>query len=290
MEVKEINMWDKLLTCYPNALHFKNDFFIFDINAVPFIPCFPFKINSYGFCLCLQGTMHSSIDLMPIELNEGKIVVNVPGQIISHRQASDDFKGTCVFMTKHFVDGLGLPYNFDVDRKVRENPVLDMKPGEYQAILTYCAMVKGLLEKERLYQAETLKHLTCAYTYGLGSYLYQIDATRNLTNDELLLKRFFAELRTHYTTERKVQFYATRLNITASYLSHVVKKISGTAASDWIDRFVLLEAKALLKSSNMTIQQISYELNFPSQSFFGKYFKRVTGYSPKEYRDSSLVE
>ncbi|MDR1180556.1 MAG: helix-turn-helix domain-containing protein, partial [Bacteroidales bacterium] len=58
--------------------------------------------------------------------------------------------------------------------------------------------------------------------------------------------------------------------------------------SDWIDNFVILEAKALLKSTNMTIQQISDELNFPSQSFFGKSFKRIVGMSPKMYRDFDL--
>jgi AraC-like DNA-binding protein len=64
----------------------------------------------------------------------------------------------------------------------------------------------------------------------------------------------------------------------------VIKEASGTTANDWIDRYVVLEAKALLKSTGMTIQQISEELNFSSQSFFGKYFKRRTGMSPSEYK------
>ncbi len=69
-------------------------------------------------------------------------------------------------------------------------------------------------------------------------------------------------------------------------MSTIIKQTSGKTAGDWIDDYILLEAKALLKSTNMTIQQISDELNFPSQSFFGKYFKRLTGVSPKEYRKS----
>jgi AraC-like DNA-binding protein len=64
----------------------------------------------------------------------------------------------------------------------------------------------------------------------------------------------------------------------------MVKSATGKFAIEWIDDYVMLEAKALLKSTNMTIQQISDELNFPSQSFFGKYFKRREGVSPKEYR------
>lgn len=67
----------------------------------------------------------------------------------------------------------------------------------------------------------------------------------------------------------------------------VVREVSGKTASEWIDNFVLLEAKVLLRSTHMTIQQISDELHFPSQSFFGKYFKRLAGVSPKEYRDRS---
>jgi len=67
-------------------------------------------------------------------------------------------------------------------------------------------------------------------------------------------------------------------------MSRTLRETSGKSANDLIYEHVTLEAKALLKSTSMTIQQISDELNFPSQSFFGKYFKRVTGMSPKEYK------
>jgi AraC-type DNA-binding domain-containing proteins len=66
----------------------------------------------------------------------------------------------------------------------------------------------------------------------------------------------------------------------------VIKEAGGKSAGEWIDERVILEVKALLKSTNMTIQQISDELNFPTQSSFGKYFKRLTGISPKEYRNN----
>ena len=76
------------------------------------------------------------------------------------------------------------------------------------------------------------------------------------------------------------------LRCVPGYLSTVVRTCTGRTASEWIERHVAQEAKALLKSTNMTVQQISNELNFPSQSFFGKFFKRLTGLSPKEYRRS----
>jgi len=88
----------------------------------------------------------------------------------------------------------------------------------------------------------------------------------------------------HYKEHRGLEFYADKLFITPKHLSKVVKTTSGKPANEWIDEYVVLEAKALLKSTNMTVEQISNELNFPSQSFFGKYFKRVTGMSPREYK------
>lgn len=79
-------------------------------------------------------------------------------------------------------------------------------------------------------------------------------------------------------------FYADQLHITPKYLSSVIKEVSGRSAVEWIDRYVILEAKALLRYSGLSIQEIAYELNFSTQSFFGKYFKHHTGMSPSEYK------
>ena len=81
-----------------------------------------------------------------------------------------------------------------------------------------------------------------------------------------------------------MEFYAYQLCITPKHLSKVIKQTTHKNANDWIDEHVILEAKALLKSTNMTTQQISEELNFSDQLFFGKYFRRHTGMSPKEYK------
>lgn len=88
------------------------------------------------------------------------------------------------------------------------------------------------------------------------------------------------------TTSRKgvLPFMQDKLCVTAKYLSLISKEVSGQPAGNWIDEYVILEAKTLLKSSQMSIQEIADSLNFANQSFFGKYFKHHTGISPKEYR------
>ena len=93
-------------------------------------------------------------------------------------------------------------------------------------------------------------------------------------------------VREHCHKEHNLNFYADKLHIIPKHLSKVIKGNSNMSASAWIDNSVVLEAKAMLKSTNMTIQQISDKLNFATQSFFGRFFKRVTGILPKEYRES----
>ena len=108
------------------------------------------------------------------------------------------------------------------------------------------------------------------------------DTVSNRTDE--LFNSFLDLLREKCSTERSVEFYASKMGITPKYLSLILKKKSGRNASKLIDEAVVYEAKRLLKYSGMSIQEISTKLNFSSQSFFGKYFKHLTGMSPSEYK------
>lgn len=101
---------------------------------------------------------------------------------------------------------------------------------------------------------------------------------------ERYFERFMQILSRNYIQERSVGFYAEQMNLTPKYLTTVIRKASGRTATDWINSFVILEAKNLLKYSALSIQEIAYRLNFPNQSFFGKYFKNHTGLTPSAYR------
>jgi AraC-like DNA-binding protein len=131
---------------------------------------------------------------------------------------------------------------------------------------------------------EVARYLTLAFFYGAGAYLHKVEDNREKTHYEAVLEKYLKVVQDNYKEQRGLEFYADKLCVTSKHLSKVIKETSGKPANDWIDELVALEAKALLKSTNMTIQQISDELNFPSQSFFGKYFKRVAGVSPSEYK------
>ena len=99
-------------------------------------------------------------------------------------------------------------------------------------------------------------------------------------------ERLIKLLTEHYREERSVEFYAEKMHISSKHFSRVIRNFTGKSVHQWIDEFVALEIKNLLKYSTMSVQQISNELNFPNPSFMGQYFKRITGLTPGEYRKS----
>lgn len=86
-------------------------------------------------------------------------------------------------------------------------------------------------------------------------------------------------------TQRQLDYYANRMNLTQRYLGTVIKQVSDVTAKEWIDRSTILRIKVMLRHSDQLITKISDQFGFPNDSFFSKYFKRMTGLTPKEYRN-----
>ena len=106
------------------------------------------------------------------------------------------------------------------------------------------------------------------------------------TRQTELVHRFVALVHEHSSQQREVSFYADKLCISTRYLSTIVRNIAHSSAKEFIDRSVLLEIKMLLQSTDLSVQEIAYRLHFPDQSYLGRYFKKHTGESPTEYRNT----
>ena len=110
------------------------------------------------------------------------------------------------------------------------------------------------------------------------------ELNRPLNRKEQIFHDFLTLLEEYYTQERSISFYADRMCLTPKYLSTIVKEVSGKHGMQWIDEYVVLEAKALLRDGSISVKEVSDQLNFPSQSMFGRFFKKMTGLSPKQYK------
>lgn len=268
-----------------------NDIAVFGTECVISLFDGPSKLEVLCVGLCLEGHTSFNISLREFELAPGRMVVILPNQIIENRRVSDDFKGVFFAMSKNLLETLPKMGNvLSLFLYLKDYPCLNLTPREQEIIQDYHAFIRRRLKnKEDVYRKEVSLGLMQSFFFELcgifHSHTPSVSTTvKNKSRKEYLFERFYESLAQSYQSERSVRFYADQLCLTPKHLSGVVKEVSGKTVGEWIDEFVILEAKALLNSSSMNIQEIADRLNFANQSFFGKYFKHYAGMSPKEYR------
>jgi AraC-like DNA-binding protein len=263
-----------------------DDFMMFDNLKI--LPAFsyPFKVDVTTFIICTQGQTCGKIGLRSYQTAAPCIIVVMANEILQYEYISEDFEGLFMSLSQRLSDNLlNIQERLPIDIFVRENPSIPLNDEDLELLKTYYGMLKKVvIMTENPHRKEIVRLLLKAFYYLSSAQLHNIPQKRQQTKHEDLVSRFFELVRKYHKTDRQVGFYAEKMYLTPKYLSQIIKANTGKSANEWIDGYVMLEAKALLKSTRMTIQQISDDLNFADQSFFGKYFKRLEGMSPKEYR------
>lgn len=279
--------WQSALIDRENVYSIGKDFFLMDnIVHAPSIYTHPFMVDSVNAIICTKGNTRGKINLKPYATQAPCMIIILPNQILEYEYISDDFEGLCIIMSKRFTESLNIEEGFSAFMSVRDNPFIPLNENELKSMQGYYSMMKNTIEaKDNPYRLEIAKYLTKAFFYGAGYYFHKLQSNTTKNKNEQFVEKFINLIQAHFKEERGVEFYADKLCLTSKYMSTIIKQTSGKSAGEWIDERVILEVKALLKSTNMTIQQIADELNFPTQSSFGKYFKRLVGVSPKEYRN-----
>lgn len=249
----------------------------------------PVKLETVIAIICLSGKISGSLNLIPFEAEAPGLFIVLPGQIIHSDHFSDSFHGLGIVMSKEFWNGFNFDLNleFPVSRSIRENPWIRLSIEEVESMTDYFRLMqKTIRKKDNVNRSEAVRYLTMALFHTFGYQFHRIREEVHRSRQDVLSDRFLLLVRENYRNHREAEFYAAKLSLTPKYLSRALKQNSGKTAAEWIEDHVILEARAMLKSTSLSIGQISDELNFPSQSFFGKYFKRRTGTSPKKYRTS----
>lgn len=259
----------------------------------------PMTINAHGpvklkmslIFICTQGHMDININLQEYKLIPKHVATITANSFMQITEISKDFKGYLIAISQGFLDySQDFKIGLAMINQTREYPLAPLSDSNMQdAIDIYTMMKRKLREPNFKYKEQVAKNLLNILRYnGLQAIVEYLGKKRPLITNrkEDMLNQFITIVRDNYKTERQLSFYSTQMGVTPKYLSTVIKEISGKYATDWINEYILLEAKALLKNSDMTIKEICMGLNFSSVSVFTKYFKQNTGYTPKEYRES----
>lgn len=242
--------------------------------------------DSTKIIICQSGAIEVRIDMQNNTVESPAMIIITSERKIECLSISPNFGAIFISMSDRFIDMLNINSRAQMFMALRNNPVIQFDSNIMSAAESYRELIsRSLSHTQNPYRMEVVENFTRAFFYACGFYFHEFVDKHTSTYQDSIVEKFIVLVRENYRQHRRIGFYADKLCITPKYLSKVIKQSSGQSAVEWIDSYVLLEARAMLKSSHMTIQQIAGTLNFPNQSFFGKYFKRMTGMSPKEYRE-----
>ena len=253
---------------------------------------FPSRLNALIIGVGTEGETSLTSNLQEFRLKKDSLFIFSPKHILQV-QSNNRFKAHLIVIAPDFLKRI----NIDTKRmtplflQFGSLPCMELTHAESQSLRSFISMVEQELKgSETDFSSEIIGGLIAATIYKVGNILThyltehpEVDSPIHNRAEEYF-RQFTELLGEHYKHERSVGFYARQLCITPKYLTTLIKRISGKSVSEWIDNYVILEAKTLLKYSNMSVQEIAYYLNFPNQSFFGSYFKRNAGMSPSQYK------
>ena len=259
------------------------------INKAP-MPSEPRKMNFILIGLCTKGQISYRMDTEELVVHAGEMLVASERHVIDGYQPSADMEGLCIMMSVDFFHEI-IKSVHDVSSLfvfARMQPVMKLEADEITTFVEYFQVIKQKIsDNHNHFRKDLIRTLMLAMFYDVGNVIYRVkNFDESLLRSEKVFTRFLKMVEENCKRERRVSWYAQQLNITPKYLSTAVKRISGRTAVEWIENYVTMELRVLLKNSTKSIKEITEELNFPNQSFLGKYFKEHVGMTPSAYRKS----
>ena len=250
----------------------------------------PGTIAAYGYTIVLQGWMTMLYNGRELHVTKYDLIIYTPGIVVSVSDISGDYRGICLVADKDFAfespmmrDAIRAAYLPAVE--LRE-PRLTLSEEDYLHLMELMGIIRRyLLSADHPFRSECLRT-----TYGL--FLLELNAIQERTIRERRFPKrieelFFDFLRLvpiHFTEHHDVAFYASQLCITPRYLSRIVRDVSGRTVVDYINQMLLMEASYLLQQTSLPIVQIAERLHFSEAASFTRFFTRMNGMNPREFR------
>ena len=241
------------------------------------------------FLLCTRGNCTATIHLSQYQIQKGCTAIVFPNQFFQITEQSADCRFIFIAFTEKLVQSPNLFSKvIEYAPSIFEDPVICLNEKITRIFHDYLMVViRASRDMKLMFNPEHVQLLYTQLIIGLGG-TYKQDESCNrkacYNRNQEIVKDLMRMVVKHYHTERNISFYAEKMHLSPQHLSTTIKKTTGKTLTNIISSFVIRDAQGKLRSTELSIQEIAYSLNFPDISFFGKYFKRYTGVSPKKYR------
>lgn len=257
----------------------------------------PVRFDGYIIMFVRKGRLNVEVNVETYEMRPNSLLFNLPSNVIALHTMEEGFEDVELFFTFISSEFMGIS-RFDFNKvlhdsiRVLSTPCVTLREKDLSIANDYYFLGRKMLRMKCSNKREILGSLLTSFAYyALEIWSRKIEVEKDVRKSvsartNQAFERFINLVSEHHNSQRAVGFYAQKLSLTPKYLSKLVKEASGRSAPEWIDAFVVMEARNLLRYSDMSIKEIVYALNFPNQSVFYRYFKEHTGRTPLQYRKS----
>ena len=238
--------------------------------------------------LCRQGSVESEYDMKPVEFRAHDISVMRPGHVIKNYAASADYSAQLIVTHASSLNSMRQQY-FDhhlvTHKSFDAQPCQHLTDEQYRQVCDAFGLMQTACNTEGIYREELISSAFHTLMVLLCSFRHK-QLKNQQDSDSQLSHKFNDAVIEHYRESREVSFYARMFHLSPKYFSTLIKQETGISASELINRYVALQAKAMLQQQrHLTIQQVADRLGFTEQASFSRFFKIKTGLSPTEYRE-----
>ena len=271
--------------------HIGGDILLLDEMSRMPLPEEPRRMDCLFLAVCLEGSARYFVDTVEHVVKPGDLIIISRGRVTYDCTMSPDCRGIGIVINYDFfketvksVHGMSTLFLF-----ARNHPVFSL-PEERAAFIVdaFFRMKAKIDEQDNHFRREMVQSLFLTMVYEMCNVIYSVQSRNDElhTRAEEIFTQFILLVERNFRTERRVGWYSEQLCISPKYLSETVKAVSQRTPNEWIDSYVTMELRMLLRNTSKSIKEVAQELNFANQSFLGKYFKEHVGMSPSEYRRS----
>lgn len=245
----------------------------------------PYRIDDFRFIVFHKGDVDITANLLKYHISDNTVGFMGNGGIIQMDRISSDVSISGLVVKEDYLRrAMGGRLPAALNGRLH-NFYLQVSERECELAGRIIGLLRNLVEDPEHNRDVAASLIAAIVNYIVGLFeRYDIDVPTAQSRQQDIFNRFIALVNEHCFRHHTLDFYADRLCLTQRYLGTLVRQASGTTAKEWIDRALINEAKVALKHSDVTVAQLADNLSFPNPAFFSKFFKRVTGMTPSQYK------
>lgn len=274
-----------------NTWHIGSGLMLFDNMNDLRMPDGVCRITDIMVGICLQGGARYTANTVEYGVLPNDVLIIPDGLVMGEYTMCPGSQGICMMLSPDFFHEVVKDIH-DLSSLIifsRSHPVFSLLPKEVASMVNYYNLIKEKIGSvDGAYRKDVARYIISAMICELCNAIgrFRDNAEEKRTRGERIFTDFIRLVEENFRQERRVSWYGEQMCITPKYLSETVKAVSCRTPNEWIDNYVVMELRALLKDTSKSIKEIAHDMNFPNQSFLGKYFKEHVGVSPMTYRRS----